>query len=610
MKKILLFTGSVIVALVIASWLVYRFVDVGWYKDAITSSIKENTGYELAVGGDIRLRILPSIALDINDVTIKSSNGDKSENAISISKLIIHPQLLPLFRKEVAISSLKLVNPVFRFRIFKDGTNNFSKIAVNQEVQKVSASASVSSASEFDKNIGVIKNLLNENIFEKIRLEDFDVENGKLRFADERKGIDAHVDNVLFRTSFVPGENLFKISGKLKMDVGVDTPISLGGKYQFLKDMVDFSSIEFKFGDISAHGEAGIDLRPALPDAKVAFYFENLNLNPYAGLIDLLQNKNGAPKAANQGASSVARSFNWSQDAMDFGFLRNVNGQFNFKANKISYKDINVGIITLNSYLMNGKLIASLKEAEVFGGNITSELIVDATSSTPKIKNKINFEDIDLAKVQPGAGAATRLGGRLNGGALLTSRGVTEKELVGNVDGNLNLRVIDGVIEGLDLLGMAKNIPASFSIGKKLEQATKINDLSGSFDINKGVAQSEDVMLISDAVDFNGRGNINFPNLTVNFMVTPKLKRGTKEAGDVLGGLRAPILISGNLFQPSFKLEIQTLVMDLVKNPKGTEDLVKQIKNDFKDIKDNINSGIKNNDDGVVKNLKNILKGF
>jgi|GEM_PF-5195849 len=616
MKRILVLFSTTIIVLVVASLVVYRFVDVNDYKANIASAVKVKTGYDIAVGGDIRLMILPNIALEVSNVSVKSINGDKNEDAISIERIILHPRIFPLLRKEIEISSLNLVNPVVKFKIFKDGTNNFSKIETNKDSE--SQPNNLTTTSEKDKadlsesGSVIIRDFINDNIVDKIHLNDFKIENGKLRFADERKNIDAHVDDILFQTSLKPGYNQFKTSGQLKLDVGVNTPISISGQYQVAKDFFDFSSISFKFGEIEAHGEAGIDFRSSLPDGKVAFYFENINLNPYIGLINLLQasNESSAQEGENvSNETSSSEPFEWNSEQIDLSFLRSMNGHFSFKSNNIIYKDLNIGILTLNSYLMNGKLTLSLKEAEVFDGNVSGELVLDATSVVPKVRNKINIEDVDLKKVSAVSELANKIAGRVNGGVMLTSRGISQKELVSNLDGNISLKVEDGFIHGLDLLGMAKNISTAFTLGRNIEQQTAFKELTCDWDIKNGVMRTDDAVLSSDVIGFNGQGGINLPELTVNFVVSPKLK-SIKDEADILGGLRSPILISGNLLKPNFKLEIQNLVEDLVKNPKGTKDLVSQIKHDFENIKGNIKGEVEGEKGGVVKDIKKILNGF
>jgi AsmA protein len=607
MKRILLLLSAVILIMVSSSLLVYRFVDVNDYKTNIASAFKQRTGYDINIEGNIRLRLLPNIALDVSNVSVKSVNGDTNEDAILVDQIILHPRFIPLLKKQIHISSLKLVNPVVKFRIFQDGKSNFSQIK-SGVADDTGASGEGDKAVAPDDMNAVIRKFINADMVQEIHLNEFSIENGRLKFSDARKNIDAHVDDILCKTSLKPGYNKLQLSGQLKMDVGINTPISISGQYQLAKDFFDFSNISFKLGQIEAHGEAGVDYRSSVPDGKVAFYFQNIDLNPYVGLIDLLNKSKESAIAEdnrllNEGAAKG--SFAWSSNQVDFSVLRSMNGHFSFKSNNIIYKNINVGIVTLNSYLMNGKLTLSLKEAEVFGGNISGEVIVDTTSSATKIRHKINIEDVDLEKISAISNVANIFSGKVNAGIVLTSRGGSQKEIVGNLDGSLGIKIDDGFVRGVDMPGMVRNVASAFIVGEGIEKKTVFKDLSGDFDIKNGTLKTDDVVLTSEIIDFNGYGSLNLPELSINFLMSPKPKHAKDEV-DILGGVRVPILVSGSLFQPSLKLQAQNLVEDMVKNPKVTEDIVKQIKNDFENIK----GETKNSDAGVVKDLKKILNGF
>lgn len=594
MKRILLFIAAPIIALVLASLMVYHFVDINDYKANIISLVKESTGSDISINGDIRLRILSDIALDISDISVLSGENKNTISVDSIEQIIIHLRLIPLLKRKIEVSSLKLVSPVAKINIF------------HEEENKIDQDVNLSNA--FEKNYTFVRNFINNHIVDKFHLSSLTIEDAKLAFTNEENGIDLLVNNINIQTSFVKGNNPVQISGKIKLEPGIDAPFSIDGQYQLAKDFYELSTLTIKLGDIETHGEAGIDFRSNIPDVKIAFYFQDMNLNPYAGLVDLILI---SKKPINIKIDKAAKTapYVWSAEPIDFGILRSFNGHFSFKSNNVVYKDTTIGSVTMNSYLRNGKFTLSVKEAEMLGGNINAEIVVDATSSVAKVRHKINLEEIDFTKLPTNFGTISNLGGRVSGGIMLASRGVSHKELINNVDGSISLRIDDGFIKNIDLVGMAKNINSAFYIGKHLEQKTIFKELAGDFDVRDGLVKTDNLTFGSDLLDFNGQGSANIPELTINFRMMPKIKKAKDEI-DVPGGMRAPILISGSLLQPSFRLEVQTLVEDLINNPKGTENLVKQIKRDFDDIKGSMKSDEEDDDNGVVKDIRNILNGF
>ena len=63
MKKALYVVGGLVVLLIVAALVAPSFVDVNRYKPEITAAVKQATGRDLTIGGDIELTILPSPAV-------------------------------------------------------------------------------------------------------------------------------------------------------------------------------------------------------------------------------------------------------------------------------------------------------------------------------------------------------------------------------------------------------------------------------------------------------------------------------------------------------------------------------------------------------------------
>lgn len=607
MKKIILFITLTLAILIAASVVVYNFVDINNYKPEIVALVKKQTGNDISITGDIRLRVLPNIAIDISNVAMNSPSGDGNV-ALTISQIILDLKLIPLLQKKVEVSSLQLVRPVVNYNILQDGTNNFSNVPVETDVttkENPQAAAPEKSGDE-------IREMINQQLIGRLKLSKISIEDAQIKFVDEQKGSKILLEKCNFVTSFLPGDNQIKISGNINVKSGVDIPFSIGGKYNLVKDFYQASDLEIKFGDILTHGEVSADFRGNMPDIKTAFYFDEFNFNPYLALMSAASAHKDVVAEEDKSSKSnkpKAGTYYWSTAPIDFGILRSFNGRVSFKSNKITYQETSIGSVEASAYLTNGKLTVNLRDAEVFGGNINGESIIDVVSSVPKIAHKYNISEVDFTRFPQGLGAINKIGGRVSGTVALNTRGASQKEFIDNVGGNVNFKVDGGYIKGIDLIAMAKNITAAFIAGARADQQTEFQQLSSDFNVEKGVLRTDNLIFSSKILDFAGRGDINLPDLSIDFRMIPKVKN-VEDERDVLGGVRAPIIISGDLLQPSYRLEVQAIVEDLIKNPKSTENLVKQLKRDFKGIKDNIKSDAKGGDGSVVNDLKNILKGF
>lgn len=605
MKKIIIPIIALIVILAGISLWVYRYVDMNGYKAGIVALVKEKTGYNIVINGDIRLRVLPDVAIEISRISLQDPHGGRMEDAIYVKQMLLHLKTISLIKKKIKIGSVKLINPEFRYVIFKDGSNNFSNIT--EKDANDGEESDEDSKENLHNNYAEIRKVINDHIVNQFKLKHVTVQSAKISFSDERRDLSVAFEDANIETALTSQINPFEFSAKMRASYGINVPFTMHGNFQLAKDNYDFTGIEMKIGDVKTVGEIGADFQGILPEANVKFYFEDMDATPYAGFIDFL---GSAIHPANSDAQKSASdenddAFEWSDEPIDFMALRNFNASLSLKSNKILYKDNNIGSITIYAYLRNGKFTFSVKEAEVFSGNLNSETSIDVTSNIPKVKYKLNLEDVDLTTMPGNIPVFSEFTGRVNGGTALTSHGSSLSEIVENLDGAVSLKADDGVIKNINLVSMAKNVASSFESDKNSK--TEFKELSGDFDVTAGVLKSDNLMLTSDVLDFNGRGTISVPEMAINLRVSPKVKKPSDET-DILGGIKAPIIVNGDVMQPSFKLEIQNLVEDVIKNPKATENLVKQLKNDFKDIKNNMKTEPKDkNDGGFFGTIKNIF---
>ncbi len=101
----------------------------------------------------------------------------------------------------------------------------------------------------------------------------------------------------------------------------------------------------------------------------------------------------------------------------------------------------------------------------------------------------------------------------------------------------------DGAIKGLNVAQMICSLTASTLSGwqESSEQATDLSQLSASFKIDKGQAQTTDLNLVGPLVKMTGVGTIDLGTKQIGFRVEPKLVMTTE-------GRAAPASRSGSAF--------------------------------------------------------------
>lgn len=122
LKRILLAVVLVILVLAIAAPMLF---DANAYKPKITDIVYKKTGRELAINGDMSLRLLPSPRLVVKDVHLKNIPGAKSPDFISVNAIDVTVELMPLLSKEVIVKSVNLDEPKVWLEQLADGRTSW-----------------------------------------------------------------------------------------------------------------------------------------------------------------------------------------------------------------------------------------------------------------------------------------------------------------------------------------------------------------------------------------------------------------------------------------------------------------------------------------------------
>src|SRR3546814_12807421 len=116
---------GVVVVLLVAAAIVMSLDPVDSYKGEIQSLVKEGTGRDLRIDGDISLSLFPPFAVSVEDVGFANAPGAAAPEMATIDRLDVALQVLPLPRGEVAIDRFILEKPVINLEIDEQGRPNW-----------------------------------------------------------------------------------------------------------------------------------------------------------------------------------------------------------------------------------------------------------------------------------------------------------------------------------------------------------------------------------------------------------------------------------------------------------------------------------------------------
>ena len=125
LKKILIGLGVVVLLLVAAVLVGPRFVDWNTYKPRVIEAVRNATGRELAIDGDISVSLLPSPTLSVAGVRLANLQGASTPDMARLKSLDISVALMPLISGNVQVTKVTLVDPVVELERLADGRVNW-----------------------------------------------------------------------------------------------------------------------------------------------------------------------------------------------------------------------------------------------------------------------------------------------------------------------------------------------------------------------------------------------------------------------------------------------------------------------------------------------------
>jgi uncharacterized protein involved in outer membrane biogenesis len=110
-KLILGILGGIIVLLLVAFYIILSSYNFNYLKPQITKVVKEATGRELTLGGDIHLKISFTPALTVQDVSFQNAPWGSRPEMVKVKRFEVQVALLPLLTKKLELKRLILIEP-------------------------------------------------------------------------------------------------------------------------------------------------------------------------------------------------------------------------------------------------------------------------------------------------------------------------------------------------------------------------------------------------------------------------------------------------------------------------------------------------------------------
>ncbi|MDD1523208.1 MULTISPECIES: AsmA family protein [Bradyrhizobium] len=526
--------GALAAVMVVIALLLVVGIPSGFLTSTIASRLESATGYRLSIDGTTKISLWPTLNITLNDLTLADPKDRSGITRLTIDRVQADMSLASIWSGKPEISELVVTHPVLYQPLLRERLPNAT--APSKPLALDTSGATI----------------------ERIRITDGEVAFSRLRDRVESRISAINADAVMDRDRKVNitgtarvGEHPTKFDIKaatpassVPVDFAIDMPSVLKSQLTGHAEMrlngnvVMINGVNGKLGDGGFNGWASVDIA-SKPLVKVDLDFQRLSIP----LAKSPEGVSGQP---------------WSNAPIDVSGLNYVDAQVRISASEAVIGDARIAPLALDAKLAGGVLKAGTANLGAYGGQVSGEVILDATTGAPSFAMHSDLVGVRALPLLQSLAEFDRIDGKLQAKLALRSAGNSQRALMANMQGTAFVNFQDGAIRGINVAQMIRSLTTGTLSGwqdnqnSNQEQSTDLSQLSASFRIDKGQAVTTDLNLIGPLVRVTGAGTIALDTKMMGFRVEPKLVMTTEGQGRANEpvGFGIPVMIQGSWSQP------------------------------------------------------------
>ena len=222
-KIVLILIGALVGLIVVAAIGLTLFFDPNDYRDDISTQVRNATGREFVIDGELSISVFPWLAIEVGHTTLGNAEGFGDEPMLSFDKASLSVEIMPLLlSQEISIGTMSLEGFVANLAVASNGKSNWDDLASTAESTAAEEPAS--------GDVGKPLNIKN------IRLE-----NANLSYRDEQSGSSYTLTGLTVGTGKIASGESFDFDASFRFAAA---PGELGGDLSIRGSMTLASSLQ------------------------------------------------------------------------------------------------------------------------------------------------------------------------------------------------------------------------------------------------------------------------------------------------------------------------------------------------------------------------------
>ena len=522
MRKLLLYGGGLIVAIIALLLIAPMFIPASAYKGQIEKQASAALGRQVTIGDDLSLSLFPGFRFAVTELEIANAPDMTAPAFAQVAEADIGVGLAPLLGGQVVIERFVLREPVINLEKNAKGEVNWELGAPAEEaapapseqagepapapsgpsdlrlgdVRLINGSLTYRdattetayAASDINLSIGLERlaaplTVDGDLIFEG-RPVKLDARVATLKALQDGEPADLRVKATLddatvdFEASTLGGETL-AFAGDLAVDapsvrslmewLGAEAPTETGfgllkisGAVTGTETSVAFENARLAFDDIKGEGAFRADWGGERPALGGQLALEALDLRPYVPAETSGEaDESGDAAPAEAGGDAAGGGLQpWDTAEIDFSGLKTVDADFDLTTGAILLPTLTINESALKTTLTNGLLTADLTRLALYEGTGKGKLTVNARGRNARIAANFDLDGVLAGPLVQDVASTDRLAGAGSARFDITTQGRNQASLIRGLNGDGGFALTDGAIRGINLANAARALGA------------------------------------------------------------------------------------------------------------------------------------------------------
>jgi uncharacterized protein involved in outer membrane biogenesis len=353
------------------------------------------------------------------------------------------------------------------------------------------------------------------------------------------------------------GQDMADLYPLIGIAIPTSPPYRIDGRLTREAQTWHYDDFAGQVGNSDLAGKVAVTVGRDRPLLKADLRSKRLDFDDLAGFIGAKPDPEGPVQASAAQKAEVAKQAAkptvLPDDPYDLSKLRAMDADVKWKAQRINAPKLPIDDMDAHLTLADGLLQLQPLNFGVAGGDIRSQIRMDARNPTIRTRADISVRGLNLGRLFPDAEITRTAIGRIGGDIRVDTRGNSIAAMAGNANGDIGVGMGKGQLPQLlvELAGLdvMQSLAYLFDRTKQIPVRCAFAD----FGVKDGLMQSRALAFDTTDTLIVGDGDIDLKQEALDLTLRPRPKDRS------ILSFRTPLVIGGTFKDPSFRPDLKKL---------------------------------------------------